>query len=309
MEEAASRTRVGYVCAILAHTLWGFFPVYWPYLKPIPPVSLVGHRVVWSFLLLSILVPCLIAVGREVSWATFRKTLSSWRAAALYAAAAAMLLINWLSFIWAVTGGNVLQASLGYYINPLLSILLGVVVLHERLLTIQWAAIGVVSFGVVVMTIAGGGLPWASIGMATAFATYGLLKKKAPLGSLSGLWLETAIMLGPALAYLWFVDDLWEIEGRVYETHQWALLFGGGLITIVPLALFAIAAKSVPLSTVGVLQYIGPTLQFLVGVLWMGESFGLWRAIGFIFVWVGSGFYLLSLGRYPTLKSKVSADS
>lgn len=297
MQTEQRSPKVGYACAILAHTMWGFFPIYWPYLQPISSFSLVGHRVLWAFVILTLVVPLTMRNNPQINWRKLATILTTPRLLAMIVAAAMMLGVNWLSFIWAVTNGTVLQASLGYYINPLFSILLGVIVLRERLLTIQWLAVAVAGTGVVALTIAGGGLPWASLGMATAFALYGLFKKKAPLPSLPGLWVETAILLLPAVAYLMYVGNLSSVEGTPFSPSKWILLFGGGVITIVPLALFSVAAKSVPLSTIGVLQYIGPTLQFFVGVAWNGEKFGLGQAVGFAFVWIGSGLYLLSLGR------------
>lgn len=307
MQGGTQGGRVGFYCAVLAHTMWGFFPLYWPFLKPIPPLALVSHRILWSFALLCVVVPVLMAIGWEVSRQRFISILSSWRALGIYAAAAALLQVNWLAFIWAVNNGNVLQASLGYYVNPLLSVLLGVLVLGERLLKIQWIALAITTVGVCVMTIAGGGMPWASLAMATSFAMYGLMKKWTPLRSLSGLWVEASMLLLPAFFFLFWTNHLTETAGVPYNATRWGLLLGGGILTVAPLALFAVAAKSIPLSTVGVLQYIGPTLQFIVGVIVMGEPFGIGRMIGFGFVWIGSALYLISLSRSRNLSPSPSA--
>lgn len=305
MPSPSSSTRLGIIAAITAHVLWGVFPLYWKLLGNISPASLVSHRILWAFCFLLVLVPLLMRSGHEASADQFRAAIKSWKVWFGYAFAAVLLAINWLAFIWAVTHGQVLQASLGYYINPLLSILLGVLVLQERLQLIQWLAVGIAAIGVTVMTIEGGGLPWASIAMASSFSVYGLIKKKSPLPSLSGLLLECTVLVTPAIMWLSFSQP--EL-GRVNfpsETFQWALLVAGGLVTILPLALFAIATKRIPLSTAGVLQYVGPTLQFLVGAVLYGESFRGATIIGFSCVWVGSALYLIAIARSARTLPKV----
>lgn len=290
--------------AIGAHIMWGLFPLYWKLVGNISSVSLVSHRIVWAFFFLAIGVPILIAKGKEVPFDEFVKVIRSPRVWVSYTIAAVMLAINWLAFIWAVTHGQVLQASLGYYINPLLSILLGVIVLGERLQTIQWIAVGVAGVGVSIMTIHGGGLPWASIAMASSFSIYGLIKKRSPLPSLSGLLLECSVLLIPAVFWLaCTVPEAGKVNIPV-GLFQWSLMIGGGVITILPLGLFAAATKRIPLSTAGVLQYVGPTLQFLVGAVIFGESFDGGRIAGFACVWLGSAMYLLAIIRSARLAPK-----
>ena len=297
MQHHDSRFRWGVVYAVCAHVLWGLFPIFWKMLGGVSAFALVAHRVLWAFMFLAILVPILIRTGHEVSYEKFRETIRSKKAWFAYSVAGLMLAINWVAFIWAVTHDQILQASLGYYINPLLSVLLGVVVLGERLRWLQWSAVTVAAIGVTIMTVKGGGLPLASIAMATSFSTYGLIKKRSPLPALSGLWLECTVLLIPA--FLWLIltspDD-----GKVnFPTSPtlWLLLLIGGTLTILPLALFAASTKRIPLSTVGVLQYIGPTLQFLTGFVVYGEPFDGGRFVGFIFVWIGSLIYLSTLVR------------
>lgn len=289
--------RIGLICAVLAHCLWGFFPLYWNLLGQFPSLALACHRVLWACAWLTLLVPILIATGRDVSLRELRHQLSQPRIWALYTFAAVMLAINWLAFIWAVNNGAVLQASLGYYINPLLSILLGVFVLGERLESTQWLAVLVAAIGVTIMTIVGGGLPWASIAMASAFAMYGLAKKKTPLPSLSGLWVEVLILFLPALMGVWWISGTPAHRELEFTTSVWLLLVGGGAVTVLPLALFSASARRLPLSMVGMLQYVGPTLQFLVGTLVNGEAFGWGKAIGFACVWCGSLLYLFNTRR------------
>lgn len=285
------------LCAIGAHIMWGLFPLYWKLVGNMSSASLVSHRIVWAFFFLAIGVPLLIARGKEVPYAALKKILRSPSTWASYTIAATMLAINWLAFIWAVTHDQVLQASLGYYINPLLSVLLGVVVLGERLQVIQWVAVGVAAVGVTIMTIHGGGLPWASIAMATSFSIYGLIKKRSPLPSLTGLLIECSILFVPALLWLALSEPEAGKVNIPVGLVQWSLMVGGGIITILPLALFAAATKRIPLSTAGVLQYIGPTLQFLMGAVVFGESFEGGRILGFVCVWLGSAMYLVALAR------------
>ena len=223
-----------------------------------------------------------------------------------YAIAAVLISINWLTFIWAVNNGQVLEASLGYYINPLFSVLLAVVCLGERMSRMQAAAIAIAAAGVSVMAFAGGAMPWVSIGLACSFALYGLVKKAAPLNAMTGLWIETAVLLVPAIIFLGKVETNGQgaigdvAAGRGGLTALWLVL--GGCITVMPLAFFATAAQRVPLSTMGMLQYIGPTLQLAIGVLLFNEPFGMARLAGFALVWLGSLTFLLA----PKPKQQVS---
>lgn len=294
-DENPARLRIGLVCAVAAHTLWGLFPLYWRMLGQIDAQQLVAHRVLWSFVLLSLLMPVLLSAGQLGGWAAFKRIFFNLRYWSIYAIAAAMIAVNWLAFVYAVTHDRILDASLGYYINPLLNVLLGVVFLGERLAWQQWVAITMAAIGVSVMTVMGGGLPWPAIAMAGTFAVYGLIKKKAPLPALMGIWLETAVMVLPALAYLAWVES----EGRgAMSGGDWtttALLVCGGLVTITPLTLFALATHRVPLSTIGVLQYVGPTLQLFVGAVVAGEPFDSSKLIGFAFVWCGILIFLIKL--------------
>lgn len=289
--------------------MWGLLPLYWRLLNTVPSIQLVCHRILWSSLLLLIVVPLMVHRGQQGGTPQLFAALRSWRVWAIYAVAAGMISLNWLAFIWAVNHDRVLEASLGYYINPLLNVLLGVIFLGERLWPAQWAAVGIAAVGVAVMAIAGGGLPWVALLMASSFAIYGLVKKKAPLPSLAGLMLETVILLFPALAYVLLAESrgvgAFGHSGRLAD----GLMITGGFVTVIPLALFAIAARRVPLSTIGVLQYVGPTLQFFVGAVLLGEPFGGGRLIGFACVWTGLLLYLFSLRQYRQQRStSVSRD-
>lgn len=297
MDQQHNQVRLGMAAAAGAHILWGIFPLYWKLLGNISPASLVCHRIIWAFAFLVVLVPILIRKGREATPSQFKQSVCSVRVWSAYAVAAVMLSINWLAFIWAVTHDQVLQASLGYYINPLLSVLLGVIVLRERLQTVQWLAIAIAAIGVSVMTIHGGGLPLASIAMATSFAVYGLIKKRSPLPSLSGLLLECTVLIGPAILWLMLSSPSESRDNFPTDRIQWLLVVAGGLVTVLPLTLFAMATKRIPLSTAGVLQYIGPTLQFLIGAVIYGEAFEGPTLVAFACVWFGSVLYLLALAR------------
>lgn len=289
--------RSGLFCAVAAHTLWGLLPLYWRLLYSVPALQLVCHRILWSFVLLVIVVPLLLRRDNGDGAAEFRTAVRSPRAWAIYALASLMIGFNWFAFVWAVTHDRVLEASLGYYINPLLNVLLGVAFLGERLRMAQWTAVGVAAVGVGVMAVLGGGVPWVALMMATSFAIYGLVKKKAPLSSLTGLLFETVILVFPALAYVAIVEARGDGAMGQLDVVSNGLLIAGGFVTVLPLALFAVAARRVPLSTIGLLQYVGPTLQFFVGAVLLGEPFEGARVIGFVCVWAGLLLYLFSLRR------------
>jgi chloramphenicol-sensitive protein RarD len=220
-------------------------------------------------------------------WSAFRVAVMAPRVLIVYVAAAMLIGVNWLVYVWGVNSGFIVETSLGYFINPLVSVLLGVVLFHERLRPWQWVAIGFATAGVVYLTLAYGRVPWISLTLAFTFGGYGLVKKIGPLGSLYGLTLETGILLVPALLYLSYCDSI--SEGAFLRTGAVSdmLLVGIGLVTAVPLLMFASAAPRIPLSLLGVLQYISPTLQFLLGVLVYREPFTLSQFIGFGSVWTG----------------------
>ncbi|MEK7483379.1 MAG: EamA family transporter RarD [Planctomycetota bacterium] len=256
---------IGYgVCAYL---LWGLFPIYWKSLKHIPSLQLMSHRILWSFLMLVLI----LLLSRQ--WKIFCKTVFTLKIIRLYFLAAILIGLNWLTYVWAVTSGFIVETSLGYFINPLLSVSMGVVFLHERLRPTQWFPIGLATVGVLYLTWVYGSLPWIALALAFSFAFYGLIKKMAPLPSLHGLTLETAILFLPSLVYLLYAEKTGQAAFLHTSTSSDLLLIGAGLTTTIPLLLFASAAKRIPLSLVGILQYIAPTLQFLLGVLLYKEPF------------------------------------
>ena len=286
------RLPIGSIYAISAHVLWGLFPLYWKLLSDIQPLPLVCHRIVWSFVVLSLMVPFLWRGNSDPTQIQPSTHLRDRKIWLVYGFAGILLAINWLAFLWAVNNGAILQASLGYYINPLISVLLGVVLLGERLAALHWLAIAIVTAGVAVMTVAGGGLPWVSLAMAVSFSLYALVKKGGRLPSLPGLWVEMMVLAPISLGYLFYIESQGSGAMRTAPPITWMLLFGGGFVTVLPLALFSSAAKTVSLSMMGILQYVGPTLQFLVGVLIFREDFSSGRMWGFALVWLGVGLYL-----------------
>jgi chloramphenicol-sensitive protein RarD len=267
--------------AIGAYLTWGLFPVYWKWLEQVPAIQLIGHRIDWSFVMLL----ALILATRQ--WKKFRMAALTWRVLRIYFVSALLIGANWLIYVWSVNAGYIVEASLGYFINPLFSVLLGVVFLRERLRPLQWLPVGLAATGVLYLTFIYGSLPWIALSLAFTFGLYGLVKKTAPLGSLYGLTLETGLLFLPALAYLLYVNATG--SGAFLHSSPTAnfLMVGAGLVTIVPLLMFSSAARQIPLSLVGILQYITPSMQFLLGVLVYREAFSFHQLLGFGIVWLG----------------------
>lgn len=270
----------GILYGIGAYTLWGFFPIYWKFLRGVPALQVIGHRIGWSFILLMVY----ILLVRQ--WGEFRSVAFKWKTIGIYSIAAVLLSFNWLIYVWGVNAGFIVETSLGYFINPLLSVLLGVLFLRERLRPMQWIPVGLAALGVAYLTFSYGRLPWIALSLAFTFGFYGFVKKLSPLGSLYGLTLETGIVFPIALAYLAFVG--FNGAGAFLQNGARVdiLLIGAGIVTTIPLLMFASAAKQIPLTVVGLLQYIAPTLQFLIGVFVYKELFDLSRLVGFGLVWV-----------------------
>ncbi len=271
----------GFWYAVGAYSIWGLLPVYLKWLQHVPALQIVCHRILWCSLVLWIA----IALSRQ--WAAFRGAVLTPRVLKVYAAAALLIGINWSVYVWGVNSGFIVETSLGYFINPLISVFLGVVLFRERLRPWQWVAIGFATAGVLYLTIAYGRLPWIALTLAFTFATYGLVKKIGPLGSLFGLMLETGILVVPALICLFYFNTIGQGAFRHAGAVSDMLLVGTGLVTAVPLLMFARAARRIPLSLLGILQYIAPTLQFLLGVIVFQEPFSQSQFIGFSFVWTG----------------------
>jgi chloramphenicol-sensitive protein RarD len=266
--------------ALGAYVIWGVHAIFWKNLQQIPALQLICHRIVWAYVLLTSYV-LVSGQGR----ALFDKA-KSFSVLRIYTAAALFISINWLIFVWGVNAGYVVETSLGYFINPLVSVLIGVLFLDERLRRGQWIAVALASIGVLVLSFAYGAIPWIALALAFSFAFYGLIKKHASLNAIQGLTLETLILFVPALGYLLYAEA--QHTGAFMHTDvntTLMLVFGTGLITSVPLLMFSSAARRIPLSLVGILQYIAPSLQFLVGVLVYHETVTRNQYIGFSLVW------------------------
>ncbi|MDQ7029830.1 MAG: EamA family transporter RarD [Ardenticatenia bacterium] len=272
--------RRGFVYGVAAYVIWGVSPVYWKLLRQVPATQLIGHRLVWSFLFLV----GLFGVTGQLS--RLRALWRDGRVVAVYGVAALILAGNWLTYVWAVNAGFIVEASLGYFINPLLSVLLGMVVLRERLRPWQWVAVGLAAFGVGYLTATYGRLPWIALALAGTFSVYGLVTKVAPLDALEGLTLETGLLFAPALAFLAWADV--QGQGAFWRAGLGPsmLMAGTGAFTAVPLLLFGASARRIPLSVVGILQYLAPTLQFLIGVLVYREPFTISQLVGYGAVWL-----------------------
>lgn len=270
----------GILYGIGAYALWGFFPIYWKWLHDVPALQVIGHRIGWSFVLLMLYI---IVRGR---WQEFRSAAMNWRTIGIYSIAAVLLSFNWLIYVWGVNAGFIVETSLGYFINPLLSVLLGVIFLRERLRPMQWIPVGLATVGVGYLTFAYGRLPWIALSLAFTFGFYGFVKKLSPLGPLMGLTLETGIVFPVSVIFLTFVG--FNGSGAFLQSGALIdiLLIGAGLVTTIPLLMFASAAKQIPLTIVGLLQYIAPTIQFLIGVFIYKETFDFSRFIGFGIVWI-----------------------
>ncbi|MCX6159423.1 MAG: EamA family transporter RarD [Ignavibacteriota bacterium] len=266
--------------AIGAYAWWGFFPIYWKLLKHVPALQLISHRIVWSFAALIVV----ILIIRQ--WKEFRDSVFNFKVLRLYLLAAILIAVNWFIYVWAVNAGHIVETSLGYYINPLLSVLMGVIFFREHLNLWQWIPIGMAAAGVLYLTVSLGTLPWIALILAFSFASYGLVKKVAPLSSLHGLTLETLILLIPAAVFIFYSESS---GTSVFMHYGWVsdlMIVGAGVITTIPLLLFASAAKRIPLSFIGILQYIAPTIQFLIGVLLYKEQFSTQQFIGYSLVWI-----------------------
>lgn len=277
----------GVLCAALAYAMWGLFPLYFRQLHDVPAFEIVLHRSAWSLVFMLVVLAVLRRFG------ALRDALRSARQVGLFALSALLLSTNWLVYVWAVNNGRVVESSLGYFITPLVNVLLGTFVLHERPRPGQWLAVGVAAAGVVWLTVAAGALPWIALVIAGSFGVYGLLRKTAPLGALEGLALETLLLAPlvlPALAWLTWRGDSALADGSA-ATLGWLLL--AGPLTALPLLLFATGARRISMTTLGVLQYIGPTIQFGLGVWLFREPFDPVRLTGFGFIWAALAIYTL----------------
>lgn len=272
--------RWGLPLGVGAYLLWGGMPLFFPLLQPAGALEIVAHRIVWSLLF------CLIALAALRQLGDFRNALRSPRLLGTFAVAAVLIVVNWVVYVYAVLSDRVLDAALGYFINPIVTVLLGVLVLRERLRPVQWVAISFGAASVVVLSTGLGGLPWISLCLAVSFGLYGLVKNRVgrTVAALPGLAVETAVATPFALAYILWLGSSGTFVG--HGTGHALLLMSAGIVTALPLLLFGAAARRLPLSVVGMLQYLAPAIQFLVGLLVFGEHMPAARWAGFVLVWV-----------------------
>lgn len=273
------KKNTGTLHAVAAYLLWGFLPVYWKAFHQTPASQILGNRIVWSFVLLA----AIITWRKE--WGILRQAAANRRTLVIFFAASCLLAVNWLVYIWGVNAGYIIETSLGYFINPLVSVLLGVIFLRERLRPLQWLPVGLATSGVLYLTLSYGALPWIALALAVTFGIYGLLKKTAAINSLHGLTLETGVLALPALLFLLYSETQGQgVLGHSTLANNLLLIFTGP-VTALPLLLFGAAAQTIPLTTIGILQYIAPTCQFLLGVFVYQEPFSNDRLIGFGIIW------------------------
>ncbi|RLU79506.1 protein RarD [Streptomyces griseocarneus] len=275
-----NETRTGLLCSVAAYSIWGLFPLYWPLLEPSGAAEILAHRMVWS------LATVLIALAVARRWGWIRPLLRQPKRLLMITVGAVLISVNWGVYIWAVNAGHVVETSMGYFINPLVSIALGVLVLRERLRTMQWTAVAVGAAAVVVMAVGYGKPPWIALSLAATFSTYALVKKKVGLGGLESMAAETAVQFLPALGFLVFLgargDSTYASEGVGHAL----LLTGTGALTALPLICFGIGAVRLPLSVLGMVQYLAPIFQFALGLLVFHEAMPAERWAGFALIWL-----------------------
>ena len=280
-----SEYSLGLLFGFTSYILWGLFPLYWPLLQPASPLEIVSHRAVWT------LVFCLIVLALTKQIHSTFAVMKNPRAMAALLLSTILVSINWVTYIWATNNGHIVEAALGYYINPLIIIAFGVLLLREKMRPLQWLAVAIAAVGVLVLTIDYGRLPWIAISLALSWGSYGLVKKKLNMGALDGLAIETLISLIPYAGYLIYLGH----QGTGQFGHSIGLtllLFSAGAVTAIPLLLFNGSTTRLPYSTIGLLQYITPTLQFSIGVWIRHEDMPAARWIGFLIIWLA----LIALG-------------
>jgi chloramphenicol-sensitive protein RarD len=275
-----SERREGLIFGAGAYLLWGLFPLYWPLLKPASPLEILAHRMIWSL----VFIGAILAVTR--GWSRVRLIVADRGKLGRLALAAAVITVNWGVYIWGVNSKHVVETSLGYFINPLLTILLGVFVLHESLRTVQWIAVGIATLAIVVLTVDYGRLPWIALTLACSFATYGFLKKQVNVGAVESLAVEAGVLAIPALITLIVIRGRGDLAFGHAGTGNALLLAGTGAITAIPLLLFGAGMRRLPLTVIGLLQYLAPVLQFAVGVGIRHEPMPTARLVGFSLVWL-----------------------
>ena len=299
-----SELRRGTAYGAAAYLLWGLFPLYWPLLEPAGSVEILAHRIVWTL----VVVLGVLAVQRN--WASIRQLTSDRRSLTILGAAAVLIAANWCLYIYGVTSEQVVETSLGYFINPIVTVMLGVLVLKERLRRLQWAAIALGTVAVAVLAVDYGRPPWIALGLAFSFGTYALLKNRvgAKVGAVQSLTVETAVLVLPALGWMLLLEA--RGDGQLGHTGvgETLLLMSTGVVTAIPLLFFASAARRVPLTVVGLLQYLAPVLQFLTGVVIYDEPMPASRLAGFVLVWAALVVLTADMLRNRRIRRRAAED-
>lgn len=294
--------RRGLAAAISAYLLWGVFPLYWYQLKSVPALQIIAHRVLWC----GVFVAGYLLLREGTGW--LRRALATPRVGWMLVASSLLISFNWGVYIWAVTHGRVVEASLGYFINPLVSVLIGVLLLGERLNARQWIAVAIAALGVLWLSLVHGQVPLISLALALSFAFYGLIRKLAAVDAVPGLAIESLVLLLPALAWLGWSEWSGDAAFAHGSASRDALLVLGGALTALPLIGFAYGARRIPYSLVGILQYISPSMQLLCGVLLLGERFDRAQAIGFACIWLALLLYALDGWRRSRAAAPIDAE-
>jgi len=293
----------GYPAAFATYLFWGLSPIYWKIIAAVPALEILGLRIWWAVPFIIIV----LLVRRDFS--VFRTVWKSPKKYAVYVISAFLLGINWLVWIWSVNNGYVVDASLGYFINPLLNVVMGVVFLHEHLRRMQWVSLLLALFGVLYLTLNYGEFPWIALTLAGTFGLYGFIRKTAALGAINGLTIEISVLLFPAFLLLMHLNNVGSLmfSSLSLEMHLWISL--SGLITVLPLTLFAYGARRIPYSTIGFIQYIAPTGQFILGVFVFGEDFNMDKLVGFGFIWLALIIYSFENLYFHKMRKIVNSPS
>lgn len=294
---ATANPRRGYILGLTAYIIWGLFPIYFKAIQAVPALEIIVHRAVWS----AVFGALLLLVWKHPGW--LRELRANPKRFGILAASGVLIASNWLVYVWAVNNGRMLEASLGYYINPLVNVLLGMLLLGERLRRLQWLAVGLATAGVAQQIWQVGSLPWVSLTLALTFGFYGLIRKQAPVAALPGLVVETWLLLPIALGWLALHPAAQTSQVAFWSTPEAFWLMAAGPITLVPLVCFNAAARHLPYTTLGFLQYLAPTLVMLQAIFLYGEHFDPSKLIAFCFIW--AGLFVYSVDAWFTLRRNV----
>ena len=298
-----AETRKGFLLGVAANGMWGLLPLYWTLLEPAGAAEILGHRVVWSLAVMAALV---LAVRRGPQ---LRRAVATPRTRTLLTVAAVVIAVNWGTYIWGVNNGHVVETSLGYFISPLVTVLMGVVVLGERLRRPQWIALGLATVAVLGLTVEYGRPPWIALVLAFSFGTYGLTKKQANVGAVESLTVETAVLTPVALVYLGWLTSHGTLEFGQHGTGHTLLLLGAGVVTAIPLICFGAAATRISMTTIGLLQYLTPTIMFAIGVLVFHEPMPVLRWIGFGLVWAALAVFTVETLNHRRRHLRLAAEA